>query len=202
MSRYPIFTAFFSYAHDDAEADQALIRAFTTALETRVNAKLANARFVIWRDKHRLRTGDRWDSRIEAGLRACQILIVLLTPRWIESEFCRNEYRIFESSETDRGVGEYVAPILIRAIGREEKYFTADQRDTYESVKSRQYRRVIATQFIKLHKDQRTALIDEVADDIEGMIDRLRLPPENRISDPIRNLRESNEFDARAQNYD
>jgi hypothetical protein len=138
-------------------------------------------------------------------LRACEVLIVLLTPRWIESKFCRNEYIVFERSESSkRDAGEYVAPILIRAIEQQEKYFTSDQKDTYQRIKSRQYRRVIAARFIKLDESERTAIIDEIADDIEGMIGRLRSLPAtvSRVRDPIARIRKRREFDAHAQNYE
>jgi hypothetical protein len=68
MPDHPTFKAFFSYAHHDAETDPALFDALTTTLEARVNAKLTNARFAIWWDQERLRTGERWDAAIEAEI--------------------------------------------------------------------------------------------------------------------------------------
>ena len=46
----PVFMAFFSYSHHDLETDPAYFAAFTVELERRVNSRLANARFEIWRD--------------------------------------------------------------------------------------------------------------------------------------------------------
>ncbi|MGA8616299.1 MAG: toll/interleukin-1 receptor domain-containing protein [Xanthobacteraceae bacterium] len=92
-----IFKAFFSYARHDAVTDPELIPAYTTALENRVNAKIVNAHFAIWCDKEGLRTGDRWDTRIETELRSADVLIVLLTPRWIESDYCRKEAGVWKA---------------------------------------------------------------------------------------------------------
>jgi hypothetical protein len=69
MSSDRTFTGFFSYAHIDAQADPKLVDALTTTLETRVRARLAVGEFTIWRDTQGLRTGDRWDPKIEAALR-------------------------------------------------------------------------------------------------------------------------------------
>jgi TIR domain len=168
------FNGFFSYSHQDAETDPQLTDAFTTMLEKRVTAKLTGARFKIWRDIAELRTGDKWNPAIEAQLQKTHVLIILLTPRWIDSDYCLKEYSIFESIEASRGVGEYVAPILVRTLERQEKYFSSDQRRVYGRLKERQYTAAIATEFIRLSEADRIALVDKTADDIEGMLDRLR----------------------------
>jgi hypothetical protein len=80
MTEHPTFNGFFSYAHHDAETDSKLIADFTSELERRVASKLTNARFAIWRDNEGLRTGERWNEKIEAQLRRSDILIVFLTP--------------------------------------------------------------------------------------------------------------------------
>jgi hypothetical protein len=174
MSKHKTYRGFFSYSHHDAETDPGLVKAFTKSLENRVNAKLANARFEIWRDEEGLRTGNKWNEKIEAELRACDVVIVLLTPRWIESEYCRKEYIIVEQIESGRGVGDYVAPILARSIEKQEKHLTPNQRDVYERIKSRQYLKAIVTEFLKLKKSERDSLIDKLADDLEGMVERRR----------------------------
>jgi hypothetical protein len=177
MTEQRLFRGFFSYAHHDAETDPQLVSAFTEKLEKRVNSKLTNAYFTIWRDKGGLRIGDRWNERIEAELRGSDVLIVLLTPRWIGSAFCRKEYAVFEEVEDGRGVGTYIAPILIRTLEKQQKYFSAEQHDVYQRIKGRQHHEVLAIDFLKSSAPNRTALIDKIADDIEGMIERRRLLP-------------------------
>jgi TIR domain len=80
MVEQATFNGFFSYAHHDAEIDPSLIADFSSGLEGRVDSRLTNARFAIWRDREDLRTGERWDDKIEAELRRAHVLIVLLTP--------------------------------------------------------------------------------------------------------------------------
>jgi hypothetical protein len=204
MSEPRLFKAFFSYAHHDAETDPGLLSAFTTALENRVNARLVGARFAIWRDKEGIRTGDRWNSKIESELRGSDVLIVLLTPRWIDSEFCRKEYAIFEQIEAEREFGEYVAPILIRTIEKQVKHFSNPQKKTYEQIRSRQCHEIVAAEFLQKTYAKRIALIDKVADDLEGMIERLRALTISSAPSKPRPLRSQTprEFDSRAQNYE
>jgi hypothetical protein len=203
MADRKIFTAFFSYAHHDATTDPDLVSAFTAALENRVNAKLINVSFAVWRDTEALRTGDRWDERIDQQLRSADILIILLTPSWLQSDYCRREFLVFECLEIERGVGEYVAPILVRNIERQEKYLTADQSIVYDNIKSRQYQKAIATDFLMLSDAEQIVLIDKIADDIVGMIDRRRIVPASAsVIRALAPVRTSKEFDARAQNYE
>jgi hypothetical protein len=171
------FQGFFSYTHLDAEIDPDLIEALTARLEKRVTRKLTNASFAIWRDTNNLRTGDRWDERIGDAVRASQVFIVLMTPKWFESAYCRKEYQIFQQVERGIAVGEYVVPLLAHAVEKQIKRFNREQKAAYEDLNRRQYKKTIAADFLALTKDQREGLIDEIADDIEGMIERLRGKP-------------------------
>ena len=173
------FTAIFSYAHHDADTDPQLVEAFTVALEKRVNAKLTNARFIIWRDQEGLRTGDKWAHKLEEVVRSSDILIVLLTPRWIDSDFCRKEYLVFEEVEAARNAGEYIVPILARSIEKVEKYFTKNQAEVWARLSQRQYAKANAVKFLTLGEPGRTALIDDIAEDIEGRIELMCLALES-----------------------
>jgi len=174
MAEPKIYRGFFSYAHHDAETDPLLIKALTGGLERVVNSRLTNARFIIWRDKDGIRTGERWNAKIEAEIRSTDILIVLVTPKWIESDYCRKEYSTFEQTEASLLVGEYVAPILARRIDREEKYFTLEQREMWDRIAQRQYFKATATDFLRSGSSKRRLMIEHLADDIAGMIERLR----------------------------
>jgi hypothetical protein len=128
---------------------------------------------------------------------------VLLTPRWIESEYCRKEYSVFEEIEASRAVGEYIAPILARPVDQQEKYFKPEQTDVYASIANRQFFKAI--HFLNLSRARRNAEIDKIADDIAGMIDRLRQLPTASVPAGPRHRHAAGsrprEFSARAENY-
>lgn len=189
----------------DFQSDQKLVEALTTALEIRVTARLTNATFKIWRDTDGLRTGDRWNDRIADALTNSQIFFVLLTPKWMESEYCRKEYEIFRGVEATFGIGEYVAPLLARTLDTQVKHFDEGQKETYLDLKTRQYAKTLAKDFLKLTDDERTLWIDKLADDIEAMIERLRaiklLPPPQSTGASTKHRKTKKEFDARAHNF-
>jgi hypothetical protein len=172
VAKIELFQGFFSYTHLDAELDPDLVEALTTRLEMRVTRKLTNASFSIWRDVDKIRTGQQWDERIGAAVRASQVFIVLMTPKWFERDYCRKEYRIFQEVEQGIAVGEHVVPLLAHAIKPQD--FDQEQKATFDDLNRRQYKKTIATTFRKMTADQREIIVDEIADDIEGMIERLR----------------------------
>lgn len=205
MSETKIFRGFLSYAHHDALTDPELFETFRTELENRVNAKLTNARFEIWRDRDGLRTGDRWDDKIEAELRKSDILVVVVTPRWIGSNYCRKEYAVFEDVEHTRLAGFYVAPILVREVEHQAKHFDEAQKNTYEELKSRQYASMLIEKFYAISDAERKLLVERIADDITGMIERRRsLPPTSDPADRVSRRRPSpaKEFSAQAYSYE
>jgi hypothetical protein len=171
------FVAFFSYAHHDALTDPRLVEAFTSELERHVNAKLANAEFSIWRDDKGLRTGDRWDDDLQESVAQADVLIVLLTPRWLHSAYCRKEFDTFVTAETARAIGNYVAPILARDLEHQLPFLTEEQAASYRAVRERQSKKALAADFLRLAGDERKLLVDQLADDIERMLTRLRRPP-------------------------
>jgi hypothetical protein len=173
-SRYPTFKGFFSYTHRDAEVDPQIVEAFSSELEKRVDAKLINASFEIWRDKEKLQTGDYWDQKIEGAIGASHIFIVVLTPKWISSNYCRKEFEAFEKIEAERNSGGYIIPIYARDIERQARFLDAEQRELLGRIKRIQYQQIIPKQFARLLGHERIDLIEAVADPICDMLDRLR----------------------------
>jgi len=168
------FTAFFSYAHIDAKADPQLLKWFTEELAVQVRAAITKAFFKVWHDKEGVRTGEDWNDRLMQEVCAADVLIVLMTPRWLSSEFCRKEFMTFEKIETARGVGRYIVPILWREIDTEKHAFDHEETALLERLKTRQFKPVTAKDFGAAAKAKRVKLIKEIAEDIAGMIMRLQ----------------------------
>jgi len=168
MAAQQVFRGFFSYAHHDARTYPQFVKAFVDRLEGSVSGELTNASLEIWRDKDGLRTGDKWDRKIEQELRSSQVLIVLLSPKWIESHYCRKEYTIFE--EVEAAEKNYVAPILIRDVENQARHFDDDQKQIFAKLKQRQFAVVLAGYSTRPNVKE----VDKIARDISEMIEQLR----------------------------
>jgi formylglycine-generating enzyme required for sulfatase activity len=174
MADDEIFKGFFSYSHDESKSNPGLIKAMTEDVENHVSLGLINARFKICEDK-KLFIGEYWDETIDSEIRSSDILIVLLTLHWIESDYCRREYAVFEEVEASRQANECVAPILARRIDeQQERHLTPEQRDVLDSISRRQYFEAEATEFLKLPRARREAEIEKIAGGIVKMIEKLR----------------------------
>jgi hypothetical protein len=204
-----IFKGVLSYARADAHADPSLIEALESELPQRINSNLVNDRFELWRDTNMLRMSDKWVNEIESALRAADILLVLVTPRWLGSEFCRKEYQVFEQIEFQRGdddhVPSYVAPIVARDVASTIGQLNEPQRVTYESIIKRQHSLLLVSDFLALPKAERTKALDAIAYDILGIVERRRISKVNDLASktPAARTRLSTkkEFCLQAYNY-
>ena len=118
--------------------------------------------------------GDRWDQGIEAAINSCEVFIVLLTPKWISSDYCRKEFEA-ENIQAARSSGGYVIPIYGRDIEGQAKYLETGQKDLLDRMKRIQYQRAIPRKFARLSADERIDLVEDIADSICAMLDRLRV---------------------------
>ena len=164
-----IFSAFFSYAHQDAKATPGWVEPMAVEIESRVTARLLNASLSVWRDKTHLRAGPRFDPAIERQVRASDILIVLFSPSWIESDYCRKEYEIFEQVEAACGGGEYVVPILLRPADDQLQHLKDEQQPVYDSLRNRQHFGKLA-----VGSRGRPAALEAIAGDIVRILEPRR----------------------------
>jgi WD40 repeat protein len=80
-SSEPRVRIFLSYGRADAQE-----------LAERLEADLSLLGFEVWRDRSEIRSGREWDDQIEAGLRASQLVLAVLTPHAVREEsVCRDE---------------------------------------------------------------------------------------------------------------
>ncbi len=173
----PTFQAFFSYAHADAKINSALYEAFSNELQDRASALFANTRVEIWRDTDDIRTGEKWDPRIEQALHKSQLLIVMLSPKWLESDYCRKEYSIFQEVEKSLPKAEYVFPLLVYGIERDREFLVGDQPAVFDSVMARQFKKTLAEDFLLMAPNQISAQVAALAEEMRDAIDLLRRQP-------------------------
>lgn len=74
-------TVFVSYSHDDAEWMQ--------AFQVMLRPVLADRGIRLWVDTD-IRTGERWDPAIVDAISRSAVALLLVSPRWMDSEFIRD----------------------------------------------------------------------------------------------------------------
>src|SRR5262245_59710016 len=91
---------FISYARDDdlPPPDKPDRKGFVTFLDDAVRyefKELGPERPKIWRDTKRIADGDQFTPEIEEALKSASILLVVLSPNWMASPWCRRELDAF-----------------------------------------------------------------------------------------------------------
>src|SRR5712691_13255152 len=95
MPEEPV-SIFISYSRTDSE--------FVDRLEADLQAR----NFRTWVDRHKLEGGQIWLDEIEKSIEQCQVLLVVLSPASVTSQYVRMEYRYA------RSLDRLVIPLLYR----------------------------------------------------------------------------------------
>ena len=102
---------FMSYAHDDdlilsPDLDEP---GFVSFLDQQLRLKLRDlgARQAnIWRDRRRISQGDHFADIIDDELSQAELLVVVMSPNWMQRPYCRKEFETFLSLRKAAGVRE------------------------------------------------------------------------------------------------
>jgi hypothetical protein len=103
---------FCSYSH--ARPDEALRAAFAKSMTVWVRNKIVR----IWHDG-RIPAGDNWASNIDEHLNSADIVVLLVSPDFLSSDFCYEKEmgRAFERMKNNKAL---VVPIIVRECSWEE----------------------------------------------------------------------------------
>ena len=87
---------FVSYARDDnaAPPDDASAKGFVEWLYGQIQWRLSQfpePRTKVWRDTRQIDPGEQFTTELEDALAASGILVVVLSPIWLQREWCQRE---------------------------------------------------------------------------------------------------------------
>ena len=66
----------------------------------------------VFQDKHNLRDGQHFPEEIEAAVHAADVFLALVSPAWLQSEWCRKEFALFTADASDSSRLHRIAPVL------------------------------------------------------------------------------------------
>jgi hypothetical protein len=103
-------TLFWSFTHadDTAEAGRIVRLAYGIVAQVGLLTGVTVRPFV---DRETIKWGTPWRADIDQGLRQSRFFVPVLTPRYLQSRFCRNELIRFAGHATGLGLGRLVLPI-------------------------------------------------------------------------------------------
>jgi F-box protein 11 len=102
--------AFMSYVHFDDKHDEGFLTELRKYLSAEVRVQ-TGAEFHIFQDREDIKWGQFWQERIEDSLSGVTFLILILTPSFFKSEFCRSEVEKFLNRQQNLKHESIILPI-------------------------------------------------------------------------------------------
>lgn len=104
------YDAFLSYTRFDDQHDGEFISKLHLRLTEEIRAQTGKP-FMIFKDVDNIRWGERWDSRIIKILNEVKFFIPIITPSFLTSDGCRDEFERFLEIEKRRGRDDLILPL-------------------------------------------------------------------------------------------
>lgn len=138
MDRPEVFISYARVDWEDLTARTILMDAIA-ALETHTRAKLGDRGCSFWRDDQ-LRWGDNWRSELHRVITDCDLFIIMVSPGWLKSDVCREEYAAMRTRETELCATERILVIILHAIEQADNSLTTGHRALHADLRERQFR--------------------------------------------------------------
>src|SRR6516162_1963977 len=114
LAELPEIVGFFSYSREDDESYRGRLSGLREAIQHELSAQLGRTKttFRLWQDKEAIAPGRLWESEIKAAVEQSVFFIPIVTPRAVNSDYCRFEFEAFLTREHELGRADLVFPIL------------------------------------------------------------------------------------------
>jgi TIR domain len=114
LADLPELVGFFSYSREDDEAYKGRLSNLREAIQQELGALLgrSNPNFRIFQDKSAIAPGTLWEQQIRSAVEQSVFFIPIVTPRAINSKYCRFEFEAFLERERALNRSNLVFPIL------------------------------------------------------------------------------------------
>ncbi len=104
---------FYSYAHED--------EALRDELEKHLSNLERQGHIVLWHDR-KIDAGKEWAHEIAANIQEAQIILLLISPDFMASQFC-NESEVPLAMERHETEGVRVIPVILRPVDWQDTLF-------------------------------------------------------------------------------
>ncbi len=110
----PEIVGFFSYSREDDEAFRRALSALRLVISHELSARLGRSKgtFRLWQDREAIAPGEQWEAKIKSAIAQSVFFIPIVTPRAINSAFCRSEFEAFLDREKELERSDLVFPVL------------------------------------------------------------------------------------------
>ena len=97
-----------------------IVADFAVHLQRETQKKTGRTSLHVFLDTKYIPPGAKWSPVIEAELASASMLLILLSPTWIRSEWCRREYSRFVFQSSERGIDRHVVPLIWDDVSQDD----------------------------------------------------------------------------------
>src|SRR5438105_7858620 len=114
LADLPELIGFFSYSREDDEAFEGTLSALRDGIQRELSAQLGRSKtaFRLWQDQAAIAPGRLWESEIKTAVEQSVFFIPIVTPRAVNSHYCKFEFETFLARERALGRTDLVFPLL------------------------------------------------------------------------------------------
>jgi uncharacterized protein len=127
LAELPELVGFFSYSREDDEAFKGTLSGLRDGIYRELSAQLGRSKktFRLWQDQEAIASGKLWETEIKTAVNQSIFFIPIVTPRSINSKYCKFEFESFLAREKAIDRSDLIFPILyisVAALENEAKW--------------------------------------------------------------------------------
>ena len=118
LAELPELIGFFSYSREDDEAFRGTLSALREGIQRELSAQLGRSKknFRLWQDQAAIAPGKLWEKEIKTAIDQSVFFIPIVTPRAVNSKYCKFEFETFLAREAAIGRNDLVFPIVYISV--------------------------------------------------------------------------------------
>src|SRR5262245_58124964 len=141
LAELPELIGFFSYSREDDEAFRGTLSALREGIQRELSAQLGRSKknFRLWQDQAAIAPGKLWEKEIKTAIDQSVFFIPIVTPRAVNSEYCKFEFETFLAREAAIGRNDLVFPIVYISVAALESEASWRDDPVLSTIARRQY---------------------------------------------------------------
>src|SRR5262249_14338960 len=141
LAELPELIGFFSYSREDDEAFRGTLSALREGIQRELSAQLGRSKknFRLWQDQAAIAPGKLWAKEIKTAIDQSVFFIPIVTPRAVNSKYCKFEFETFLAREAAIGRNDLVFPILYISVAVLESEASWRDDPVLSTIAQRQY---------------------------------------------------------------
>ena len=123
----PELVGFFSYSREDDQDSEGALTILRRRIQNELAGQLGRPRHMlrIWQDVEAIAAGTLWHSQIENAVAEAVFFIPIVSPRALNSTYCKEEFQKFLEREKALGRSDLVFPVVyieVNALENEDQW--------------------------------------------------------------------------------